>query len=108
IESIGLGCLSVSMQVNEARGDDEAPPACVDRVAAAYGVRRDDSDSSALEPDIADRIELGGRIHDASAENHAVVDRVRSRRRQRGHLSYEQQAEVRGGCDLAVWHEGGE
>ena len=60
------------VQVDEARGDDEA--ARVYRVPAAYGVRRDDGDSSAQEPDIADRIELGGRIHHVSAENHAVVD----------------------------------
>jgi len=64
----------VSVKVDEARSDDEA--ARVYRVPAVYGLRRDDGDSSVEEPDVADRIELGGRIHDVSAQNHAVVDSV--------------------------------
>ena len=72
IEPIGLVRLSVRVQVDEARGDDEASG--VDRVSAAYRFARDDGDASALEPDIADRIEVSGRIDDATAENDAVVD----------------------------------
>jgi hypothetical protein len=45
----------VSVKIYEAGGDDES--ARVDRVAAAYGLRRDDGDSSVEESDIADRIE---------------------------------------------------
>ena len=73
IEPICLGRLSVCVQVDEPRGDDEA--ARVDGVPATYGVGRDDGDSSAREPDIADRIESGGWIHHVAAEDHAVVDR---------------------------------
>src|SRR5438309_1417472 len=48
------------------------------RVAAAYGVRRDDGDPSARDSDVADGIEVGGWIHYVSAEDHAVVDRRRA------------------------------
>src|SRR5260370_2668124 len=89
IEPICLGRLSVSVKVDEARGDDEA--ARVDCVPAAYGLGRDDGDSPPHEAAIADRIELGGRIHDVAAENHAVVDSVRcALRRERAHLQYQQ------------------
>ena len=72
IEPIGLRALSVRVQIDEARGDDQAP--CIDRVTAPDGARRDDGDASPREPDIADRVEPGGGIDHASAENHAVVD----------------------------------
>ena len=74
-EPIGLGYGSVIVKVDEPRSHDEA---CrIDRVSAAYGLRRDDGDSSVEDPDIADRIELAGRIDDASAKNDTIVDRVR-------------------------------
>src|SRR5260370_23114706 len=75
IEPICVARLSVSGKAHQARGDDEA--ARVDCVPAAYGLGRDDGASSAQQPDIADRIELGGRIHDLAAEYHPVVDSVR-------------------------------
>ena len=72
IEPIGLRALSVRVQIDEARGDDQAP--CIDRVTAPDGARRDDGDASAREPDIADRIESGGWIHHVAAEDHVIVD----------------------------------
>jgi hypothetical protein len=65
--------LPVRVQINETGGDDET--ARIDCVAAEYGGRGDDGDSSALEPDVADCIESGGRVDDASTENDAVVCR---------------------------------
>ena len=73
LEAVGLRRLAVRVQVDEARGDDKPPR--IDRVPAGDRVRRDDGDPSVLEPDTADGIERRGRIHHASAENHAVVDR---------------------------------
>ncbi len=77
IEAIGLRVLSVRVQVDEARGDDQAP--CVERVSALDRVRRDDGDAAAREPDISGPIEPGGGIHHMSAEDHAVVDRRRAK-----------------------------
>src|SRR5439155_26680643 len=72
VEPICLRRLSVRVQVDEARGDHEAVR--VYRIPAAYGLRCDDGDSSVDEPDVEDRIELGGRVHHVSTENRAVVD----------------------------------
>jgi hypothetical protein len=65
----------VIVKVDEARSDDEARR--IDRVSAAYGLRRDDGDSSVEDSDIADRIALASRIDDAPAKNDTIVDGVR-------------------------------
>ena len=72
VEAVGLCRLSVGVQVDEPRGDDEA--ARIDRVPADDRVRRDDGDASVLEPDVPDGVEPRGGIHHAAAEDHAVVD----------------------------------
>src|SRR5256714_1969231 len=71
LHPISLVRRSVRMHVNEPGCDDEA--ARIDCLTSFYRLRRDSDDSSVIQRDVPDRIEIRFRVDNASAEYDAVV-----------------------------------
>jgi hypothetical protein len=67
---VDLRCLSMIVQVDEARRDDK--PARVDRVSPLDGFSVIIATRPVEDPDVGDRVEIRVRIHHATAENHAI------------------------------------
>src|ERR1700730_1952986 len=71
LEFVIAGFLAVFMEIDETWSDDEAIG--IDGIFALNRVYGDDRDLARLDADVADRVEAGFGVEDASANNDEVV-----------------------------------